>query len=363
MMPTMRALWPNAEISHMWGLKFARYGLIPRIREDHAETKKVLTTNLLGIDLKNPIGLAAGCDKNGESIDGFSSFGFGFVEIGTTTPEPQKGNWFPRVFRLPADRAIINRCGFNSLGHDAMVENLNRQADYIRANNVIVGVNLGKNRNTKDAAEDYIKGLKKFYDLDVVKYFVINISSPNTPNLRSLQEANQLESLLKNILEEKSELDKFHKEKKPLLVKIAPDLNDQEIENIAKVVNKYSNSSPQISSVDGLIISNTTVSRPKTLKSESKLIEEEGGLSGPPVADLSLEVIRKMYRLTSLPIIGVGGIETGMDAYNKIAAGASAVQFYTCMAYFVCYFFVYIFFIFNFNSFFVHFFLGSASCT
>lgn len=293
-------------------------------------------TNLLGIDLNNPVGLAAGFDKDGEAVAGLSNFGFGFIEVGSVTPYPQRGNMYPRVFRLMEDRAIINRYGFNNLGHETMVNNLDRQSKAIKKNNIVVGVNLGKNRDTKDAIGDYVSGLQRFYNLDTVRYFVINISSPNTPNLRKMQDAKELTQLLDRVLREKSRLDSSSV-KKPLLLKIAPDLTDEQLKDISSIVVRYSKSTNDRSAIDGLIISNTTVTRPSSLLSDPKLIYEEGGLSGPPLRQLSTNVIRKMYKLTngSVPIIGVGGIESGADAFEKIIAGASAVQLLTSLTYFV----------------------------
>lgn len=299
-------------------------------------------TKLWNIDFDNPVGLAAGFDKDGEAINGLSWFGFGFIEVGTTTPEPQSGNPRPRVFRLPKDRAVINRYGFNNFGHDELEKNLKRQETIIDKRNVIVGVNLGANRYTENKIEDYVKGLQRFYNLEKVKYFVINISSPNTPNLRKLQNKDQLNSLLDSILKEKKLLEERNGQlNKPLLIKLSPDLNDQQLNDIAQTMLKYSKPSNLHSKIDGIIISNTTISRPDDLKSSNNITQEIGGLSGAPLKNLSTKIIGKMYRLTngSIPIIGVGGIETGLDAYEKIKAGASLVQLYTSLIYFVSLFF------------------------
>ena len=299
-------------------------------------------TSLLGIDLDNPVGLAAGFDKDGEAVAGLAHFGFGFLEVGSVTPQPQRGNLYPRVFRLIPDRAIINRYGFNSLGHEVMAANLERQAAAIADRHLVVGVNLGKNRDQTDPAADYIAGLRRFHALPTVSYFVVNVSSPNTPNLRAIQERAQLTELLERLLAEKTLLEKDNSSssipKKPLLLKIAPDLSEAQLADIAQVLLRFSrpsSSGGRLATIDGVIVGNTTVSRPASLRSPPEVIREEGGLSGPPLRELSTSVIGRLYRLTGgkVPIIGVGGIESGMDAYEKIAAGASAVQLYTSMAY------------------------------
>ena len=299
-------------------------------------------TSLLGIDLDNPVGLAAGFDKDGEAVAGLAHFGFGFLEVGSVTPQPQRGNLYPRVFRLIPDRAIINRYGFNSLGHEVMAANLERQAAAIADRHLVVGVNLGKNRDQTDPAADYIAGLRRFHALPTVSYFVVNVSSPNTPNLRAIQERVQLTELLERLLAEKTLLEKDNSSssipKKPLLLKIAPDLSEAQLADIAQVLLRFSrpsSSGGRLATIDGVIVGNTTVSRPASLRSPPEVIREEGGLSGPPLRELSTSVIGRLYRLTGgkVPIIGVGGIESGMDAYEKIAAGASAVQLYTSMAY------------------------------
>ncbi|OTF75236.1 dihydroorotate dehydrogenase (quinone), mitochondrial-like protein, partial [Euroglyphus maynei] len=330
--PMFHLLYPNAESAHIVAITAARFGLVPRLPED-TDIKPYLKTKLWDIEFDNPVGLAAGFDKNGEAIGGLSKFGFGFLEIGTITPEPQKGNLFPRIFRLPKDRAVINRYGFNNYGHDQMEKNLSRQDSIINKQNIIVGLNLGANKLTEDKIQDYIIGLKRFHDKSEIKYFVINISSPNTPNLRNLEGKDQLNKLMDRVLCVKKELEQKNQLRKPLLVKFSPDLNEDQMNDIGKIMLKYSKETKTHSQIDGMIISNTTITRPSDLKSSPKLIKEEGGLSGPPLRQLSTEMIRKMYRLTngSIPIIGVGGIETGLDAYEKIKAGASMVQLYTSM--------------------------------
>lgn len=249
--------------------------------------------------------------------------GFGFVEIGSVTPQAQDGNPKPRVFRLVEDRAIINRYGFNSQGAEKVRERLRayRAAHPSVPENGLLGINLGKNKTTEVASDDYIKAMELLGEFG--DYLVVNISSPNTAGLRSLQSSSEMEELITKIQEAKmkSELLKT----KPLVVKIAPDLSHQELEDVAKVSLK--------TKIDGLIVSNTTISRPETLKSSHKT--EIGGLSGKPLKQRSLEVLREIRQLTDgkLKLIAVGGIETGEDAYERLKAGASLVQIYSAIAY------------------------------
>jgi len=235
------------------------------------------------------------------------------------TPKPQPGNPKPRVFRLPEDRAVINRYGFNSDGHDVVWERLKKLKENKNFNGIL-GVNLGMNKETKDAIEDYISGIKKF--IDVADYFVINISSPNTPGLRSLQNKKNLEELLIRVNAARESVGS----KQPLLLKLAPDLLDSERQDIADVILKKN------SKVDGLVLCNTTITRPNLTNSNK---EESGGLSGAPLTDISTAMISDMYKRTHgrIPIIGVGGISSGVDVYNKIRAGASLIQLYTSYIY------------------------------
>lgn len=336
-MPILHKLW-RAEESHILGVKAAYWGVIPRIRDDPA-IKPYLRTKVWDVEFDNPVGLAAGFDKDGEAVVNLSRLGFGFVEAGSTTPKPQQGNFFPRVFRLTNDRAIINRYGFNSLGHEKMLANLNQQAAGIHERNVKVGVNLGKNKLTTHLSQDYVEGLNKFYGLDTVAYFVINISSPNTPGLRQSQRREELLKLLDDVLQTKAKLEKenSNQKRKPLLLKLAPDLSDEEVNDISSLVMKYSKPAKDRSSIDGLVLTNTTIKRPPTLRSPPSLCQELGGLSGAPLKEMSVEMVRKFYKATkgTIPIIGVGGIENGHDAFQMILAGASMVQFYTAMAYYV----------------------------
>ncbi|XP_021112406.1 dihydroorotate dehydrogenase (quinone), mitochondrial isoform X5 [Heterocephalus glaber] len=279
---------------------------------------------VLGHKFRNPVGIAAGFDKHGEAVDGLFKLGFGFVEVGSVTPQPQEGNLRPRIFRLPEDQAVINRCGFNSQGLLAVERRLRaRQQKQTRltADGLPLGINLGKNKTSVDAAADYAEGIRVLGPL--ADYLVVNVSSPNTPGLRSLQGKTELCCLLTKVLQERDALQRA--QKPAVLVKIAPDLTAQDKEDIACVVRELG--------IDGLIVTNTTVSRPAGLR--GVLHSEAGGLSGKPLRDLSTQTIREMYALTQgrIPIIGVGGVSSGQDALEKIRAGASLVQLYTALTY------------------------------
>ncbi|XP_053555425.1 dihydroorotate dehydrogenase (quinone), mitochondrial isoform X2 [Bombina bombina] len=286
-----------------------------------ANLKKV---NILGNSFRNPVGLAAGFDKHAEAVDGLFKLGFGFVEIGSVTPKPQKGNPTPRVFRLHQDRAIINRYGFNSHGVEVVRQRLLERVEKqkrLTAGGMPLGINLGKNKTTEDAADDYMQGVRELGPL--ADYLVINVSSPNTPGLRDLQGREQLYNLLDKVVRAR---DALSCEQKPaLLVKIAPDLSARDKKDIASVLIELG--------IDGLIVTNTTISRPSTLQDPQSC--ESGGLSGVPLRDLSTETVREMYALTAgkIPIIGVGGVSSGLDALQKIRAGASLVQLYTALVY------------------------------
>ncbi|XP_050398233.1 dihydroorotate dehydrogenase (quinone), mitochondrial isoform X2 [Patella vulgata] len=318
-MPAMRLL--DAETAHNLAIKMAKYKLVPR---QSLADPPLLQSKLWGKTFTNPVGLAAGFDKHGEAVDGLLKMGFGFVEVGSITPAPQEGNPKPRVFRLVEDRGVINRYGFNSDGHEVVVNRLRyREDEHVVSERGIMGINLGKNKFSSYPVEDYAQGVKRFGKL--ADYLVINVSSPNTPGLRAMQGRKQLEELLEKVSAERDKL--RLKEKVPLLVKIAPDLSAEDKNDIAAVVSKNN------SGVDGLIVSNTTVSRPPSLQNKHK--EEIGGLSGDPLKHLSTSTISDMYKLTKgkIPIIGVGGISNGKDAYEKIKAGASLVQLYTALIY------------------------------
>ncbi|XP_064467086.1 dihydroorotate dehydrogenase (quinone), mitochondrial-like isoform X2 [Ornithodoros turicata] len=307
LMPGMQLI-TTPEQAHRLAVNILKWNLVPRQRGTDPD---VLKTNVYGLSFNNPVGVAAGFDKDGECVHGLFRCGFGFVEVGSVTPLPQPGNPKPRVFRLREDHAVINRYGFNSSGHEGVLASLCAT----RSRSGPLGVNLGKNKESEDAAQDYVQGLKKFGE--VADYVVVNISSPNTPGLRGLQRQKDLRDLLQKVLEQRDQLAK----RLPVLVKIAPDLTDEEKNDIAVVVTSAK------CKVDGLIVSNTTVSRPENLKSKHK--SETGGLSGLPLKSLSTSMISDMYRLTK----GVGGISCGQDAYEKIRAGASLVQLYTALVY------------------------------
>jgi dihydroorotate dehydrogenase len=308
--PALRLLDP--ETAHRWAVRSLKYGLVPQA---DAGAPASLAQEVWGLSFPNPVGLAAGFDKNGECVDGMLGQGFGFVEVGSVTPRPQPGNPRPRMFRLIEDRAVINRMGFNNQGIESVAERLLRR----QSRGGIVGVNLGKNKDTVDAAADYEKGVKAF--ASIASYLVINVSSPNTPGLRALQGRAQLTEL---VARTKAALSATGV-KRPLLLKIAPDLTGQDEEDIAEVALS--------AGLDGLIVSNTTIARSADLA--SRHAGEAGGLSGRPLFEASTALLGRIHRLTAgrLPIVGVGGIASGQDAYAKIRAGASLVQLYSALAY------------------------------
>jgi dihydroorotate dehydrogenase len=274
----------------------------------------ILGTCVFGLDFPNPIGLAAGFDKNAETFAPVLRLGFGFVEIGSVTPRPQAGNPRPRLFRLAADGAVINRMGFNNDGLAAVQTRLARRPTASRG---ILGANLGKNKESADAAADYTAGVRALAPL--ADYLVINVSSPNTPGLRALQGRAPLEALLAAVRAARGV------EKPPLLLKIAPDLTEADKQDIAEVA--------LAGGLDGLIVSNTTIARSPSLRGVAA--KEVGGLSGQPLFQPSTAVLADMYHLTGgkLPLIGVGGISSGEEAYAKVRAGASLLQLYTALVY------------------------------
>jgi dihydroorotate dehydrogenase len=304
------------EVAHHVTLFGLKTGLaVPPAREDDP----VLATNVWGRDFSNPIGMAAGFDKNAEVVLPLLALGFGFVEAGTVTPRPQPGNPKPRLFRIPSHKAVINRLGFNNHGLNVYTERLAGIATHPLRRHGIVGANVGRNKTSTDAIADYVTGVQLVSNL--ADYVVINISSPNTPGLRGLQNKSELTALLAAIQQARLLLPK----KPPLLVKIAPDLDAQGLADVAETVLE--------AKVDGLILGNTTISRPEDLPRE--MAEQAGGLSGAPLLELSNDKLRQMYKLTSgkLPLIGVGGVASAMDAYKKIKLGASLVQLYTGLIY------------------------------
>lgn len=281
---------------------------------------KGLEREVFGIKFRNPVGLAAGFDKNGEYIEALSDLGFGFIEVGTVTPLPQPGNDQPRMFRLTEDEAIINRMGFNNKGVDTLAERL--RVLKLKDKNIVIGGNIGKNKNTpnEDAVSDYVKCFDRLFD--VVDYFVVNVSSPNTPGLRALQEKEPLTLLLKTLQE------RNHKDgiSRPVLLKIAPDLTNEQLDDIVEIVME--------AGIAGVIATNTTIDR-SGLTTAAALANEAGGLSGKPLTVRSTEVIRYLSQKSNkaFPIIGVGGIHSPQDAKDKIEAGASLVQLYTGFIY------------------------------
>eukprot|EP01125_Pyxidicula_operculata_P009342 TRINITY_DN3075_c0_g1_i1.p1 TRINITY_DN3075_c0_g1~~TRINITY_DN3075_c0_g1_i1.p1 ORF type:complete len:393 (+),score=89.93 TRINITY_DN3075_c0_g1_i1:32-1210(+) len=327
-MPMLRKTDP--ELSHKIGIFASKLGLGPvsKYVDD-----PILHQTIFNRKFTNPIGLAAGYDKNAEAMDAMFKIGFSFVEVGTVVPNPQEGNPLPRVFRLSQDGAVINRYGFNSQGMDAVINHLKSYYKDQRKPEHIVGINLGKNKLTEHATSDYVKGIESLSEY--ADYLVINVSSPNTPNLRDLQQEEKLRELVSGV---KSSLDQKYSStstssRPPLFVKISPDINYEERESIAKVAIDLD--------IDGIIVSNTTIQRSfpnnertsKTLTCESEA-KETGGLSGKPLFELSNAVLKDMYKLTGgkLLLIGVGGVFTGEDALTKIKNGASLVQIYSSMA-------------------------------
>ena len=278
----------------------------------------VLATRVWHLDFSNPVGLAAGFDKHAEVVDAMLAAGFGFVEAGSVTPLPQPGNPLPRLFRLDEDLGVINRFGFNSQGLAAFAARL--QA---RPRRGIVGANVGKNKLTEDAAADYVKGITAV--CRHADYLVCNVSSPNTPGLRSLQAREQIAALIGRVLDARQQAMAGASRMPPLLAKVGPDLTEQERLDIAEVA--------LASGIDGLIVGNTTIDRPATLK--SRHASESGGLSGAPLKAKALACLADIYRMTGgkLPIVGCGGIASGADAYARIRAGASLVQLYSALVY------------------------------
>ncbi|MDM9630814.1 quinone-dependent dihydroorotate dehydrogenase [Robiginitalea aurantiaca] len=315
----------DPEKVHHWSFKtiglLYRFGFGPLIRMRFLQRDKRLETKVLGLTFPNPVGLAAGFDKDARLFRELAGFGFGFIEIGTLTPRPQEGNPKKRLFRLKADQAIINRMGFNNQGVDIAVDRLKVPHD------VLVGGNIGKNKTTPNdqAVEDYLYCLKELYPY--VDYFVVNVSSPNTPGLRELQDKAPLTELL-SMLKKAGKLHAASHDtrEKPILLKIAPDLNETQLLDIVEII--------EDTGTDGVIATNTTISR-EGLRSEPSLSGETGGLSGKPLAGRSTEVIRFLHQKSNgaFPIIGVGGIHSAEDALEKLDAGASLVQLWTGFVY------------------------------
>ncbi len=301
----------DPELAHILAIKALKFNYVPKI---NLQKNKILETNIFGKVIPNPIGVAAGFDKDAEVYNSLFRLGFGFVEVGTITPKKQYGNPKPRVFRLEEDEALINRLGFNSSGADIVSSRIQ--------NNIpkgLLGINIGPNKDTNNRLEDYLVCLRKFYNIG--DYLTINISSPNTENLRSFHNLKELDQLLKSIEKEKEIL----KTKIPVALKISPDIDEKNIIEIVELITKYK--------LEAIIISNTTDRNRENLKNINKL--EKGGLSGKPLENFSNILINKFYKLLNnkIKIIGVGGVDSGAAAYEKFINGASLVQLYTGMVY------------------------------
>ena len=321
----MDALWPllraglfrlDPETAHGLSIKALKTGLAPRA---HRAPDSRLAVNVAGLRFPNPLGLAAGYDKNAEVPDAILGLGFGFTEIGTVTPRAQPGNPKPRIFRLAADEAVINRFGFNSEGHGPALDRLNAR----HGRSGIVGVNIGANKDAADRIADYVAGIRVF--VAVASYFTVNISSPNTPGLRDLQARDSLRRLLAGVLAARDEEAIRIGRKVPVFLKIAPDLTEEGLDDVAAEI--------RASSLDGLVVSNTTLSRAGL--SDQAQAKEAGGMSGRPLFDRATIVLAKMRQRLggNPPIIGVGGVDSAETAAEKIRAGADLVQLYSSMVY------------------------------
>jgi len=314
----------NAERAHYFTFSIVRFlskvGFSRLFRALYVVEDSSLEREVFGLKFKNPVGLAAGFDKDARLFNEFSNFGFGFVEIGTLTPKPQSGNPKPRLFRLKPDQAIINRMGFNNSGVFDAVERLKKE------HKVLIGGNIGKNKITPndEAVKDYLICFDALFPH--VDYFAVNVSSPNTPGLRELQDKEPLKALLNELKKENLKCPESREKGKPILLKIAPDLTDDQLLDIIEIVKD--------TQIDGVIATNTTISR-KDLKSDLVSTEEKGGLSGKPLTNRSTEVIRFLAEKSgkAFPIIGVGGIHSAEDALEKLEAGADLVQLYTGFIY------------------------------
>lgn len=312
----------DPEIAHELTLKglAALHGIKALVTGKHSPQPKAEPISVMGLNFANRVGLAAGLDKNGDYIDALASLGFGFLEIGTVTPRPQSGNPKPRLFRLPEHQAIINRMGFNNLGVDHLLEQV-KSSQY----QGILGINLGKNAATplENAADDYVQGLQKVYPF--ASYVTINISSPNTKNLRQLQQGDEIKQLLARLKTEQLRLQQEQGRYVPLVLKIAPDLSEEEITHIGHLLLEFA--------IDGVIATNTTLARESI--ATHPLAREAGGLSGAPVKQHATWVVQHLAAVLQgkIPIIAAGGIMTLEDAHEKIAAGASLVQIYSGLIY------------------------------
>jgi dihydroorotate dehydrogenase len=312
-LPLLR--WFDPEDAHRLAIQGLR--LLPPIRPRPDDPK--LAVRAFGLNFPNPIGMAAGFDKSAEAPDALLRLGFGFVEIGSVTPKPQVGNPRPRLFRLERDEAVINRMGFNNDGADAVLRRLAARAHL----GGIVGVNVGANKDTADRVADYVKLIEAF--APVASYFTVNVSSPNTPGLRNLQQAAALDDLLAKVIEARERV-RQNAGDTPVLLKIAPDLSLAELDDVVHIARSRR--------IDGMIVGNTTLARPSTLREQARA-REQGGLSGRPLFRLSTRMVAETYVRAerAFPLVGVGGIDTGGAALTKIRAGASLIQLYSSLIY------------------------------
>jgi len=309
--PYIFSLEPEA--AHDLAIKSLKVNFLPK-SFFYVQGEEMLETHLFNKKFKNPIGLAAGFDKSAEVYNSLFKLGFGFVEVGTITPKKQLGNPKPRIFRLEKDQALINRLGFNNHGSEIIAQRISQNKP-----RGILGINIGPNKETKNKSDDFYHCLSRLYSL--ADYITINISSPNTEGLRNFHEENSMTKLLERL----NKLKKDKKINKPLVIKLSPDINEKDISNTVEIINKYK--------IDGIIISNTTDQNREDLLDDNK--NEVGGLSGQPIKNISTNLIKKFYKETKnkIKIIGVGGIDSGNSAFEKIAAGADIIQLYTGMVY------------------------------
>jgi len=312
-LPLLR--WFDPEDAHRLAIQGLR--LLPPVRPREEDSK--LAVRAFGLNFPNPIGMAAGFDKNAEAPDGLLRLGFGFVEVGTVTPKPQIGNPRPRLFRLERDEAVINRMGFNNDGAEAVLRRLAARVNH----GGIVGVNIGANKDSADRVGDYVRLIETF--APVASYFTVNVSSPNTPGLRDLQQATALDDLLTRVIDARERVRKNAGDS-PVLLKIAPDLGLSELDEIVHIARSRR--------IDGMIVANTTLARPSSLREQARG-KEQGGLSGRPLFRLSTRMVAETYVRVegAFPLIGVGGIDSGGAALTKIRAGASLIQLYSSMVY------------------------------
>jgi dihydroorotate dehydrogenase len=312
-LPLLR--WFDPEDAHRLAIQGLR--LLPPVRRRPDDAK--LAVRAFGLNFPNPVGMAAGFDKNGEVPDAVLRLGFGFIEIGTVTPKPQIGNPRPRLIRLERDEAVVNRLGFNNDGADAVLRRLAGRAHL----GGIVGINIGANKDSPDRVVDYVRLIEAF--APVASYFTVNVSSPNTPGLRNLQQAGALDDLLAKVIDARERV-RQNAGDSPVLLKIAPDLSLAELDDVVHVARSRR--------VDGMIVANTTLGRPSTLREQTRA-REQGGLSGRPLFRLSTRMVAETYVRAegAFPLIGVGGIDTGGAALTKIRAGASLIQLYSALIY------------------------------